>query len=203
MEIIFVKATFGILSSFLVILGSLFYLKDIHKRRVCPHLISSFGWASITAIGAFAMLAEGGVWTVAIVFANTLCCLMVGGYSIYKKVGVWSTTYYDFIFLGIGILGLILWQTLDMPVIAIICAIIADLSFGMPTIFKTYKNPNTETPFIWIMYVFSGIFSLFSAQYFTFSELAYPFYLFIFDFTVLILVLKIITKPKKEEEKVR
>lgn len=201
MEIILSKAIFGILSSFLVIFGSLLYIKDIHKRRVRPHLISSFGWASITAIGAFAMLADGSTWTVVIVFANSFACLIVGGYSIYKKVGVWSTTPYDFVFLGIGIFGLILWQTLDMPVLAIICAIIADLSFGMPTIFKTYKDPSTETPFIWEMYVLSGIFSLFSAQHFVFSELAYPFYLFIFDSTVLIFVLKIITKPKREEKK--
>jgi hypothetical protein len=94
----------------------------------------------------------------------------------------------------LGILGLILWQILDLPIIALICAIIADLSFGIPTIIKTWKKPETETPFAWSMSSLSGLLSLLAIQHFVFYEIAYPLYLFIFDTIVWLLVLRIIRK---------
>lgn len=196
MEILFSKAAFGLLSSFFVLLGGLPYLNDIHKKRANPHVLSWLGWAFITALGAFAMLAEGSVWAVAILFANTALCLLIALYSIIRGVGVWATGKYDFIFFGIGIIGLVLWQVLDMPVIALVCAILADFCFGAPTIIKTFKDSSTETPFVWATATISGFLSLFALQNFSFHEVAYPLYLFIFDATVLILALGWFTKSK-------
>jgi hypothetical protein len=70
MDFFFSKAVFGILSSFFVLIGSLPYLIDIHKKRVRPHVLSWIGWAFITALGASAMLAGGSTWAVAILLAN-------------------------------------------------------------------------------------------------------------------------------------
>ena len=100
-----VKALFGILSSFFIIIGGIPYIKDIHQGKAHPHVLSWLGWAFITALGGAAMLAEGSTWAVAILFANTLLCLSIAGYSIVKKVGVWSTGIYDYVFFGLGILG--------------------------------------------------------------------------------------------------
>ncbi len=192
-----IKALFGILSSVFVLVGAIPYLSDIHARRAHPHMLSWMGWAFITALGGFAMLAEGGQWTVAIVFANTISCLSIVGYSVFRRVGVWSTTTWDYVFFGFGILGLVLWQTLDMPILALICAIVADLSFGIPTIIKTYKDPNSETPFVWLTATLSGVFSMFAIHQISFAEIAYPFYLLVFDAIVLLLVLKLITRADK------
>ncbi len=192
------KPLFGILSSIFVIIGGIPYLRDIHKRDAHPHVLSWLGWSFITALGGAAMLAEGSTWAVAILFANTLLCLTIAGYSIVKRVGVWSTGVYDYIFFGLGILGLILWQTLDLPVIALVCAIVADFSFGFPTIIKTYKDPATETSFVWLTAAISGLLSLFAVQNFHFSESAYPIYLFAYDTVVLLLVWKILRKPKSK-----
>lgn len=191
-----IKAIFGILSSIFVLLGGIPYIKDIYKEKVNPHILSWLGWSFITALGAFAMLADGSQWAVAILFSNTALCFIIAVYSIIKKVGVWSTSVYDFIFFGLGVLGLVLWQVLNIPVIALICAIIADFSFGIPTIIKTFKKPETETSFVWLMATISGLLSLFAVKSFAFHEVAYPIYLFIFDLLVLLLVLKVIKRRK-------
>ena len=196
MEILLSKAAFGILSSFFVLLGGLPYLNDIHKKKAKPHVLSWLGWAFITALGAFAMLAEGSTWAVAILFANTGLCLLIALYSIIRRVGVLSTGRYDYVFFGIGIAGLVLWQVLDMPAIALVCAIVADFCFGAPTIIKTFKDSSTETPFVWATATISGLLSLFAVQDFSFHEVAYPLYLFIFDAAVLVLALGWITRRR-------
>lgn len=140
------------------------------------------------------MLAEGSEWTVAILFANTASCIIIAIYSIIKKSGVWSTSIYDFIFFTLGIIGLVLWQTLNLPILALICAIIADFLFGLPTIIKTFKNPKSETCFPWSFSVISGLLSLFAIKSFVFFDVAYPLYLFLFDSLVLLIILGFIHK---------
>jgi hypothetical protein len=189
-----IKALFGILSALSIIIGIFPYLNDIYKKRVNPQILSWLGWGFITALGGSAMLYSGSQWVVAILFSNAFMCLLIVTYSIFKKVGVWHTTIWDYIFFGLGILGLILWQTFHMPILAIVCAILADFFFGLPTLIKTYKNPKSETYFIWLTASVADIFSLLSAKSFTFSELAFSSYLFIFETTVLLIVLNVIKK---------
>jgi hypothetical protein len=98
------------------------------------------------------------------------------------------------ILFGLGFVGLFLWQVLDAPLIALVCAIVADFCFGLPTVFKTWQDPKTETPFVWIMATLSGALSLLALRNFTFAESAYPVYLFCFDTLVLLLVLRILKK---------
>jgi hypothetical protein len=191
-----IKALFGLLSSTFLLVGCIPYLRDIYKNNAQPHILSWMGWGFITALGAFAMLAEGSAWTVAILFTNTFVCFLVAIYSALKGNGVWSTTILDYIFFGIGILGLILWQSLHLPILALICAIVADFSFGVPTVIKTFKNPNSETWLPWFMSMMAGLFSLFTIQGILFHEVAYPLYLFLFDLTVLLIVIKVIKKKK-------
>lgn len=190
-----IKATFGVLSAFFTFAGLIPYFLEIHKKEIYPHNLSWLGWAFITSTGAIAMLSEGFSWSVIILFANSLSCLIVVFYSIYKKVGVWSTTIYDYIFFGLGIFGIILWQTFNMPIIAILCAVLADLFFGIPTIIKAYKNPKSETYLAWLLCSIAGLLSLFAVQSYVITQFLYPLYLFIFDTVIFLIV--IIFRNKK------
>jgi hypothetical protein len=192
-----IKEIAGVASSLFVLIGALPYIRDIHFRRVHPHVLSWLGWGFLTALGASAMLAEGSEWAVAILLANTLACFGIALYATVRGVGTWESSRYDVTFFGLGVLGLILWQVLDLPLIALVCAVVADFCFGMPTVIKTWKDSSTETPFVWVMATLSGIASLFALRNFTFSEAAYPVYLFCFDLIVLLLVIGVIRKIKK------
>lgn len=184
------KAIFGILSAFFTFAGLVPYFLEIRKKEIYPHNLSWLGWAFITLVGGIAMLADGWSWSIVIIFTNTLSCILIVLYSLYKKVGIWSTTKYDYVFFGLGILGIILWQTFSLPIIAIACAVLADLFFGIPTLIKAYKNPKTELPIAWLSCSVAGLLSLFAVQGFAVSEFMYPLYLFIYD-TVLFLIIVI------------
>lgn len=183
------KIISGILSAVFTLIGVSFYLYSIYKKENIPHILSWLGWAFITIIGAIAMLDSGSTWATIFIFANSFSCLSVAIYSIYKKTGVWSTNFYDYIFFGFGVLGIILWQILDAPFLAIILCVIADLLFAIPTVIKVYKNPNSETAKSWVPYCIAGVFGLLAIQTFSFSETIYPFYIFSINFLILIIIL--------------
>lgn len=187
---------FGVISSLFILIGAIPYIRDIFKKQVHPHVLSWLGWGLITGLGAAAMYADGSTWMAVIVFANTVACLSIVLFAVIRRVGVWKTSHFDWFFFLMGLLGVVLWQTLDMPVLALICAMVADFAFGVPTIIKTYKKPETETPSVWVAATLSGFFSLFAIEAIAFHEIAYPVYLLLFDTTVLLLVLKIVKKNK-------
>ena len=183
------KAIFGTLSSIFTILGAIFYLRSIYRKEINPHILSWIGWAFITSIGATAMLDSGSTWSTLFIFSNSLSCISVAIYSIYKRVGIWSTTVYDYMFFGLGILGIILWQIFDAPLVAIILSVLADLFFAIPTVLKTYKNPKSESIKSWVPYCIAGVFGLLAMETFLPTEVLYPFYIFTLNFMVLGIIL--------------
>lgn len=191
MELIFSHATAGILSSLCLLIGGVPYLIDIHTGRARPHILSWLGWGLITGLGGAAMIAEGSTWAVALLFANTVMCLLIALWSAIRKAGVWSTGPQDIAFFIFGLIGIVLWRITDNPIYALICSIAADASFGIPTIIKTFKDPSSETPFPWTMSVVAEIFGMFALKVFAFHEVAYPLYLFFYDITILLIVIDV------------
>jgi NAD(P)-dependent dehydrogenase (short-subunit alcohol dehydrogenase family) len=148
-----------------------------------------------------AMYTEGFTYGFVIVAANSLLCFFVAAFSIIRKVGVWKTSIFDYWFFIAGIIGIILWQVFNNPDLAITFAVIADLSFGIPTIIKIYKDPESETLFPWSMAALSGLTGLFAISYISYTEIVYPVYLSIYDtvaFASIIYVQKIAKKKEKE-----
>lgn len=172
---------FGILSSAFILVGFLPYLRDINQRKARPHILSWTGWGFVTGLGAVAMFTDTFNLGAIVVAANSVLCFSIAAYSWVKKIGVWKASFLDYWFFIAGIIGLILWQVFDNPDLAITFAVIADLSFGLPTLIKIYKDPSSETVFPWSMAALSGVTSLLAVSYLSYTEVAYPVYLTIYD----------------------
>ncbi|MDH4330405.1 MAG: hypothetical protein OEV93_02540 [Candidatus Moranbacteria bacterium] len=183
------SAIFGIASSIFVFVGFFPYIRDIKNKKIRPHILSWTGWGFVTGLGAVAMLSEMFTWGVAIVVANTVACFLIAIYAKIKKVGVLESSAYDFSLFALGIIGLILWQVTDNPDLAVIFAILADFSFGLPMLIKIHKDPCSESVFPWTMAMFAAVTGLFAVAYVSFTEIAYPTYLAAYDSTVLFLIL--------------
>ena len=184
MEIPIYKAVFGIVSSIAVIVGFVPYFIEIKRNKTQPHMLSWTGWGFVTALAATAMILDGFTWGALIVAANSVQCFAVAIYSLIKRSGVWSTGWHDYLFFILGITGLVLWQIFNNPDIAIGFAIAADLSFGLPTLIKIYKYPKSETAFSWSIFALAGVTGLVAVSYISFTEIAYPAYLALYDSSV-------------------
>jgi len=135
------------------------------------------------------MISEGFTGGAMLVGANFFACFGIAIYAKIKGVGVWNTSKYDYTFFTLGLIGVILWQVFNSPDIAIVFAILADFFFGIPTIIKIYKYPKSETALPWIMTSIAGLTGLIAISYISFTEIAYPVYLAIYDTSALMLIL--------------
>ncbi len=188
-EITDTKIVFGILSSLFVFVGMIPYIRGIQKKKIQPHILSWLGWGFLATLGATAMLSNIFNWGAVFIATNAASCFVIVVYSLVKKVGVWKVSGYDYGLFISGLIGLILWQISSNPDLAIFFTLLADLFFGIPTLIKIYKRSYSETIFPWVVASLAGFCGLLAVSYLSFTEIAYPVYLAIFDFSVLALLL--------------
>ncbi len=156
------KDILAIIAAILAIAGNLPYIRDAFTRRVKPHPFTWLVWTIVSAIVLFGQIVEGagiGALPAAVAGAFTTIIFLFSlqyGFKYVKKS--------DKYFLIAALLGIIPWLIFDNPTISVIIAVTIDVIAFMPTLRKTYLQPETETPVLYGSNVLRHILTLFSLQ---------------------------------------
>lgn len=166
----------GILGGLISGLSYIPYIKDVLAKKTRPERASWIIWATLTAIAFFSQLAKGATSSLWLPFFETLGTSIVFLLSI--KNGVGGATKRDIFILISAAIGLVLWYFTKEPAVALYIVIAVDATGTIPTIIKSYQEPETETFITWIMVTIAGIFAMFSVGKLDLILLSYPFYIF-------------------------
>lgn len=146
----------------LAIVGNLPYLRDIIKKRVQPHPYTWLVWSIVSCIIFFGQLAKGAGIGAIPTAASEIFTIIIFFFSL--QYGFKNIQKTDTVFLVIALLGIVPWVLTKDPTISVIIAVSIDLVAFMPTIRKTHRNPETETPMLYSMNVLRHILMLISLQ---------------------------------------
>jgi hypothetical protein len=97
------------------------------------------------------------------------------------KFGVSGKSKIDFVVLFLAIISIVLWKTTSNPVLALSLFISSDLIGMIPTIYKCFKKPGTESLAFYFSDIVSGGFSLLTIGLVNYSNFAFPLYIFILN----------------------
>lgn len=178
----YVLGGLGLLSGILSAACYVPYIKGILQRKVKPERASWLIWSVLTAIGFFSNLAIGAtnsLWLPGIqgvgVIVVFLLSLWTGYGGLLKR---------DIIILFASGATLFIWHLTKQPLIAIYLTVLIDAMAGYLTIIKAYEEPDTETPITWTLSGLAGFFAVLSVGRLDPSLLAYPFYIFLVNGSV-------------------
>ena len=90
---------------------------------------------------------------------------------------------------GVGF-ALSLWWKFNSPLIAIVFTIVIDLLGALPTIKKSYHEPEKENILTWALYLVASLLSLLAVENWSLDILAPPIYLVCLNTTILVLLLR-------------
>ncbi len=158
----FMKETFAVIASILAIVGNVPYLNDIIRRRVQPHPYTWFVWSIVSCTIFFGQLARGAGIGALPTAASEIFTILIFFFSL--QYGFKNIRFIDTVFLIISLLGFIPWILTKDPTISVIIAVSIDLVAFVPTIRKTWRLPQTETPLLYSMNVLRHILMLLSLQ---------------------------------------
>lgn len=160
-------------------IGGLSYLIDVVKGKVKPNRVSWFLWALAPMI-AFAAQIKQGVGLEAILsFSVGFNPLLIFIASFVNKKSVWKLTKFDFICGALSLLGILLWLLTKNPNLAILFAILADGLASLPTILKSWRDPETENYWVFLCGIINSGIVLLTIRNWSFASASFTIYIFL------------------------
>ncbi len=145
----------GVVSAIVFILGDIPYLKDAIKAKIKPQRVT-WGIAFLLNIIGFANQYASGADNSLWLFAAAI--LMTGAIFIASlKNGVGGYARLDIFSLVASLVGIILWQTFDSPLLSILSNLFVAVVALTPTFIKAKKHPETETGIAWLAGAISAL----------------------------------------------
>lgn len=182
-----INEKFVLVGALLNLFGSGTYAFSTIKGKTKPNRVTWFLWALAPLIAFSAQLSEGVKWQSIMTFMVGFGPLIVFIASFVNRKAYWQITKLDIICGLLSILALLLWLITGTGLVAISFSIAADLLAGIPTIIKSYKEPETEHPSVFRNGAISAAITLLTIKHWTFAN--YGFALYILLICVLLYVL--------------
>lgn len=175
-----------LISIALSLYGSYNYVYDTIKGTTRPNRVSQSLWAIAPLIGVGAAISSGAPWMTTVrTFMAGFVPLIILIASFANKNGYWKTTKFDY-FCGLfSVIALIMWLVVDLPVYAVLLAAVADLFAAVPTIKKSWTNPESETGIAYIMSLISVLVILPTIKVFDIQNTAFQIYLLIVNVIII------------------
>lgn len=179
---------FVIIGSVISFLGILSYLVDTLKGKAQPNKVSWFLWGLAPMIAFAAQLKQG-------VGIQSLMTFMVGFNpmiifiaSFFNKKAEWKIQRFDLICGAFSLVGLLLWYITQIGNIAILFSLLADGLASLPTVVKSYYEPETESPTAFLLAGISALLTILTIDNWVFQEMAFPIYIFFVCTTLYLLI---------------
>ena len=147
-----------IISAILILYGGFAYLKDTLSGKTKPNRVSWFMWAlaPLVSLGA-AFSVDADIWPSVRVIVGGIVPATVFLASFVNKNSYWKLTRFDLICGLFSLLALVFWQLANSPLLAILLATAANTFASIPTFFKAWNYPETETRLIYVTSFLSAI----------------------------------------------
>lgn len=184
-----VNPNFVIVGVIIQTLGSIGYFLDTIKGKIKPNRVSWLLWSIAPMLAFFAMLSQGvGIQSLT-TFIVGFIPLIIFVASFVNKNAEWKLGKVDFACGILSILGLIMWWVTKVGNIAIVFGILADGLAAIPTIIKSWSQPESENDMIFITGVVNAVIGVLALQRWNFEDYAFPIYL-VFINLILVLLIK-------------
>lgn len=180
---------FAILAAIINFAGGLSYLILTIKGKTQPNRVTWFLWALAPMIAFSAELGKGVGAEALFTFSTGFNPLLIFLASFINKHSTWKLSKLDYVYGSLSLLGLLLWQLTGEGNLAITFAIFSDGLAAVPTLIKSYHEPESESYYIFLTGMFTSLLTILSLSAWDYSHIAFPLYIFSIC-TVLFILIK-------------
>jgi len=164
------------------------YIRDTIRGKIQPNKVTWLLWA-IAPLIAFSAEITQGVGIVALATGiSGIVPLFIFTSSFFNKNAEWKITKFDMVCGILSLLGIIMWYVTRIGNVAIIASILADGLAAMPTMVKSYKNPETENDLEFLCGIVNASIALLVIQNWNFENYGFPLYLVLMQIVVVCLI---------------
>jgi hypothetical protein len=180
------KEVFALISFIIIVAPIIPYTKDMARGRVKPSRSTRVMFLGLLLLAFFQQHSLGAGLGLALLVGEILGSLAILLFSI--RYGVGGLAKLDIACYTLLILDLGIWAVTNNALLAIVLTMVADMIALVPTVVKTWKDPQSETYYWWLMGVVAPVFGILSEGNFSLQEVLFPVYLLLANLAVVLLV---------------
>jgi len=179
---------FVIIGGVLTLIGSSGYAIDTLKGKTQPNRVTWFLWSLAPLIAFAAQIAQGVGLRSLMTFMTGFGPLMVFVASLVNRQAFWKASRLDYACASLSIVALLGWALTRSGDLAIGFSIVADLTAGLPTIVKAWREPETEDARFFLLYAVSAVITLLTITVWNFANAAWPVFSVILCSTLFVMI---------------
>ncbi|HTM64149.1 MAG TPA: hypothetical protein VL360_06565 [Gammaproteobacteria bacterium] len=177
----------GIIAGILAITGYVPYIYSILFGNTRPNRATWMIWTIVGGLLAFSYIAEGdqhSIWLPLGYFVGPLITAILSiryGYAQWTKL--------DTICIVAAVISIIPWILSSNASATLVINVIIDSTGAIPTLVKTYREPETEDLSGWIVFFIANTLQLFAISMWNIAAI-YPIYLFLLAGAMVVFIIK-------------
>jgi hypothetical protein len=168
---------FVVFGALLNLAGSTSYIISTIKGKTKPNRVSWFLWAAAPLLAFSAEIQHGVGLAALMTFMAGFCPFLIFLASFVNRKSTWRLTRFDVICGLLSVAGLILWYMTGNSTLAIVFGILADGLAGIPTVVKSYKEPDSENWHAFFVGGISAAIALLTIDTWDFAHYGFPIYI--------------------------
>jgi hypothetical protein len=157
------------------------------KGEYSPSLFSRGVWF-LLGFNSFATVLLGEGSDSSVLLAGTAFIGTGILFALSYKKGSRDFGWAEKISLGLLIISLVVWVSLDAPFIGLIMTLVAHFIGGIPTIWRAVKKASSEQAYHWYFFFVASILSFISSPDKSLTAVLFPVYFILFEGLILLLV---------------
>lgn len=177
---------FGLLGSILTALCFIPYIVTTLQCKTKPNRATWWVWGINGSVLCLGNLAAGADYTMLPLICAVVAQLCIAILSIKRGEGGWNR--FDRRCLIASGISFILWRVLNFDLIAIILPLLIDILAALPTLKKSYYEPESEDLLTYILYTFGGLFTVLAVTNWSFEIAITPLYVLFINALIVLLL---------------
>jgi hypothetical protein len=158
-------------------LGTGIYLRDTLRGTTQPNRVTWLLWAVAPLLAAAVEFKSGVGLRALTTFMVGFMPLLVFIASFHNPLAVWKIGRLDYVCGALSVAGTIGWLVTQSGLVAIVAALVADLLAGIPTVVKSWTNPESESVSSYVGAVANAGILLLTVDTWTTEVVAFPLYI--------------------------
>lgn len=186
------KTLLILIAAGLALVGNIPYLIDVIQKRVKPHPYSWFVWSIVSMVTLIGGIQKGAGLAALAIAASEVFTILIFLFALRNgiKDSFKNVAKKDTIFLVIALLGLIPWFITKDPTISVVVVVCIDLVAFIPTLIKTYKDPESETYLLYSMNIVRHLLILLTVSQFNLATTFHSFAMIVTNTMMTLFIVK-------------
>ncbi|WP_019508826.1 hypothetical protein [Pleurocapsa sp. PCC 7319] len=177
---------FGLLGSIFTVLCFIPYIATTLQGKTKPNRATWWVWGINGSVLCLGNLAAGADYTMLPLICAVVAQLCIAILSIKHGEGGWNC--FDRRCLIASGISFILWRILSYDIIAIILPLLIDILAALPTLKKSYFEPDSEDLLTYVLYTVGGLFTVLAVTNWSFEIAITPLYVLFINAMIVLLL---------------